>query len=362
MACSTVWKKLKHSVKLSAALFDLLMWSLNLDLDSWLLFPTSLPPLPLPPPISSAIFSAITSSRRMLPWKGKGLYLQPTISSFVFWGCSGVQVRAPCCTQMRSYALEGLRQGRGPTYCFFPLHLSQLWDWPAGRIALSLMDPKCLQQPFKAPSLVYFNLGPASQGAGLEETQMGVFFPWGFLSCFSVLKHDGSSLSLFSQGWPLLLQLMAMEHGDSQLVTLKQALPSPCKTPSAPSHDFTRPWLLPFCCTFPAAATGTGGGWQSCRQSSPQRQATSETCQSANHSLCRTRSEQTPRSSSSHSCQTPYWIPLYPNCSCLGQPRPLKLQCPRTPLSCTETLPIFKQTSSYLHSINWILNNIKNTA
>lgn len=50
-----------------------------------------------------------------------------------------------------------------------------------------------------------------------------------------------------------------------------------------------------------------------------------------------------------------------PNCSCMGQPRPLKLQRLRTHLTCIETQSIFKQSSSYIHSINWILNNIKNT-
>lgn len=54
----------------------------------------------------------------------------------------------------------------------------------------------------------------------------------------------------------------------------------------------------------------------------------------------------------------PLQVPL---CSRLGQPRPLKLQCPRKHLICIETQSVFKQSSSYTHSINWILNNIKNT-
>lgn len=72
MACSTVWKYPKHSVKLSGALFDLSMWSLNSDLESW--HSSS-------PPQLTAIFPAATGSRRDASMEREG---------FVFTACNSI--------------------------------------------------------------------------------------------------------------------------------------------------------------------------------------------------------------------------------------------------------------------------------
>lgn len=87
MACSTVWKNPKHSVKLSAALFDLSMRSLNSDLDSW--HSSS-------PPQLTAIFSAATSSRRDASMEREG-FMFIACNSILFLGCGEEQYRVPCC-------------------------------------------------------------------------------------------------------------------------------------------------------------------------------------------------------------------------------------------------------------------------
>lgn len=103
MACSTVWKNPKHSVKLSAALFDLSMRSLNSDLDSW--HSSS-------PPQLTDIFSAATSSRRDASMERERFVF--TACSFILSllaGCGEEQYRVPCCTH-KGAGMQERRWGR----------------------------------------------------------------------------------------------------------------------------------------------------------------------------------------------------------------------------------------------------------
>lgn len=149
------------------------------------------------PHLSSQPFSQLPlAPGGMLPWRGRGLYLQPAIPPFSSLGLwRGAVQSAMLHTQRHRYAGEVLGQSRGPALWVFPLDLSQLWDWPTGRRALWLLDLEGLQwgespQPFTAHFLVCVNSGPASQ-----ETQVGIFFSERVsLNHFTVLKHDGSSV------------------------------------------------------------------------------------------------------------------------------------------------------------------------
>lgn len=97
-------KNPKHSVKLSAALFDLSMQSLNSDLASC--HSSS-------PPQLTAIFSAATSSRRDASMEREGFVF--TACSFILFfpgGCGEKQYMLH--TQRHTAAGEALGQSRGP--------------------------------------------------------------------------------------------------------------------------------------------------------------------------------------------------------------------------------------------------------
>lgn len=83
MACSTVWKNPKYSVKLSVALFDLSMWSLNLDLESSLCFS---PPASLLPAQACSHFLSCHLLQQYASLEREGLYLQPSIPSIIRLG------------------------------------------------------------------------------------------------------------------------------------------------------------------------------------------------------------------------------------------------------------------------------------
>lgn len=122
-------------------------------------------------------------------------------NSILFLGCGEEKYRVPCCPhkgagmQKRCWGrAEVLSSGFSP-FTSATFGTDQLAEEPCG-----FWIPEGLQwgespQPFTAPFLVCVNLGPASQ-----ETQVGSFFQRGFLNYFIVLKYDGSSVSLFSQG------------------------------------------------------------------------------------------------------------------------------------------------------------------